>query len=99
MTAEERNDAYVTLHHEDIHFKDEESEKAFYNALAERKSEWTEHEALDYIITYVGTATFGKGRWFRQSDGTYYDRLFEDYVDLEEVAKRLVHTVWKREEE
>lgn len=59
----------------------------------------TEREALDYIITYVGSATFGKGRWFRQSDGTYYDRLFEDYVDLEEVAKRLVHTVWEREEE
>ena len=59
----------------------------------------TEREALDYIITYVGTATFGKERWFRQVDGTYYDRLFEDYVDLEEVAKRLVDTVWEREEE
>lgn len=35
----ERKDVYVTLHHDDIHFKDEESEKAFYNALAERKEE------------------------------------------------------------
>ena len=59
----------------------------------------TEREALDYIITYVGVSTFGNGRWFRQEDGTYYDRLFEDYVDLEEVAKRLVHTVWEREQE
>lgn len=35
----ERKDEYVTLHHDDIHFKDEESEKAFYDALAERKEE------------------------------------------------------------
>ena len=33
-----RKDAYVTLHHDDIHFKNEESEKAFYDAL-ERKEE------------------------------------------------------------
>ena len=67
--------------------------------MGRKERRMTEREALDYIITYVGTATFGKGRWFRQEDGTYYDRLFEDYVDLEEVAKRLVHTVWEREQE
>lgn len=59
----------------------------------------TDSEALEDIIKYIGSATFGKERWFKQKDGTYYDRLFEDYVDLEEVAKRLVNTVWEREEE
>lgn len=41
----ERKDEYVTLHHDDIHFKDEESEKAFYESLAERKAD----EHLLYI--------------------------------------------------
>lgn len=36
--AEEMEDVYVTLHHDDINFKDEESEKAFYEAL-EREEE------------------------------------------------------------
>lgn len=35
----ERKDVYVMLHYDDIHFKGEESEKAFYDALAERKEE------------------------------------------------------------
>lgn len=34
----EKKDVYVTLHHDDINFKDEESEKAFYSAL-EREEE------------------------------------------------------------
>lgn len=37
--AEERNDIYVTLHHEDIHFIDEDAERAFYESLTERKEE------------------------------------------------------------
>ena len=65
----------------------------------EEERRMTEREALDYIITYVGCATFGKGRWFRQEDGTYYDRLFEDYVDLGIVAYRVVETVRERDEE
>ena len=35
----QKKDEYVTLHHEDIHFINEESKKAFYDALAERKEE------------------------------------------------------------
>ena len=34
----EKEDVYVTLHHDDINFKDEESEKVFYSAL-EREEE------------------------------------------------------------
>lgn len=32
-----KKDTYVTLHHDDINFKDEESEKAFYDALERNK--------------------------------------------------------------
>lgn len=35
----ERKDKFVPLRHEDIHFNSEEDEKAFYEALAERKEE------------------------------------------------------------
>lgn len=35
----ERKDEYVTLHHDDIHFIDEDAERAFYESLAERKEE------------------------------------------------------------
>lgn len=35
----ERKDMYVTLHHEDIHFIDEDAEKIFYESLAEREEE------------------------------------------------------------
>lgn len=59
----------------------------------------TESEALEDIIKYVGSATFGKERWFKQENGIWYDRLFCDYVELDEVVKRLVLTVWEREEE
>ncbi len=30
---------YVTLHHEDIHFIDEDAERTFYESLAEGKEE------------------------------------------------------------
>lgn len=35
----EKEYEYVTLHHEDIHFIDEDAERAFYESLAEREEE------------------------------------------------------------
>lgn len=35
----ERKDGYVTLHHDDIHFIDEDAERAFYEALTERRND------------------------------------------------------------
>ena len=35
----ERKDAYVTLYHDDIHFVDEDAERAFYESLTEREEE------------------------------------------------------------
>lgn len=40
----ERKDEYVTLHHEDIHFIDEDAERAFYESLAERTRSFTDEE-------------------------------------------------------
>ena len=38
----ERKDEYVTLHHDDIHFIDEDAERAFYEALTERRKDETD---------------------------------------------------------
>ena len=35
----EKKDEYVTLYHEDIHFINEDAERAFYESLTERKEE------------------------------------------------------------
>lgn len=58
----------------------------------------SEHEALLYIISCVGTATYGKERWFPQEDGKWYDRKYCDYVMLDEIVDRLCSTVWESEE-
>ena len=37
-----KEDEYVILHHEDIHFIDEDAERAFYEALTERRNDETD---------------------------------------------------------
>lgn len=40
----ERKDEYVTLHHEDINFINDDAERAFYESLAERTRSFTDEE-------------------------------------------------------
>lgn len=44
----ERKEEYVTLHHDDIHFIDEDAERAFYESLAERTRSFTDEECEFY---------------------------------------------------
>lgn len=48
----------------------------------------TEIEALERIVTFLGSVTYGKERFFRQENGIWYDRDKGDYITLEQIVER-----------
>lgn len=49
----------------------------------------TEREMLSDLVRVIGTTTYGKERWFKQN-GCWYDRMFCDYIQDEELLTRLI---------
>lgn len=45
--------------------------------------------SLDEFIECMGVVLYGKGRFFRQDDGTWYDRDKCDYASTAEVLERI----------
>lgn len=48
----------------------------------------TEREALADIVMIIGSLTYGKERWFK-NNGCWYDRSKGDYIQNEELVKRI----------
>lgn len=45
--------------------------------------------SLDEFITCMGVVLYGKERFFRQDNGSWYDRHFSDYVSTAVVLERI----------
>lgn len=52
----------------------------------------TESEALADIVMIIGSLTYGKERWFK-NNGCWYDRSEGDYIQNEELVKRISETL------
>lgn len=52
----------------------------------------TEGEALADIVMIIGSLTYGKERWFK-NNGSWYDRSKGDYIQNEELVKRISETL------
>lgn len=50
-------------------------------------------ETLYDFIKELGSITYGKERFFRQDNGTWYDRKHADYITLDDVIRRIVDAV------
>lgn len=48
----------------------------------------TEREALANIVMIIGSLTYGKERWFK-NNGCWYDRSKGDYIQNEELVRRI----------
>ena len=48
----------------------------------------TEAEAFEIVVTFLGSVTYGKGRFYRQDNGIWYDRGKGDYITLEQLVER-----------
>ena len=48
----------------------------------------TEREAFADIVMIIGSLTYGKERWFKNNGG-WYDRKEGDYIQNEELVKRI----------
>ena len=48
----------------------------------------TEREAFADIVKIIGSLTYGKERWFK-NNGCWYDRSKCDYIQNEELVKRI----------
>lgn len=55
-------------------------------------SHMTEREALADIVMIIGSLTYGKERWFK-NNGCWYDRSNGDYIQNEELVKRISETL------
>ena len=55
--------------------------------LERKPTDWKEQ----YIglIQSIGSATYGKERWFIQDNEMWYDRKEADYIDINEMEKRV----------
>lgn len=53
-----------------------------------------QHE-YESLIRSIGSATYGKERWFLQDDGTWYDRKYGDYI----TTQTLENMIFKELEE
>jgi len=49
----------------------------------------SEYESL---IRTIGSATYGKERWFYQDNGIWYDRKEGDYIDFLTLERRIYET-------
>lgn len=47
------------------------------------------------VITELAAVDYGKERFFRQKDGTWYDRDGCDYISLEEMLTRAYESIAK----
>ena len=41
------------------------------------------------LVRIIGSATFGKERWFYQENGTWYDRKYGDYIGFLTLETRI----------
>ncbi len=56
------------------------------------------HNAITTLVRSIGTLTYGKMRWFEQSNGQWYDRDRGDYISLEEMTGRVIDAVREAED-
>ena len=45
--------------------------------------------SIDDFISSMGCILYGKERFFRQQNGTWYDRHYCDYASTTEILKRI----------
>lgn len=57
-----------------------------------------EDEYRDLVLG-IGTATYGKQRWFYQGDGMWYDREYCDYIATWELNNRITKEIEELENE
>ena len=51
------------------------------------------------LVRFIGSATFGKERWFLQDNGLWYDRLDSKEINIDELHKRIYDEILGEEHE
>lgn len=60
---------------------------------AERKeNRMSKAEALEELVRFIGSWTYGKERWFTQN-GVWYDRYDGKYIDTQELVARVIKAI------
>ena len=54
---------------------------------------------FDSLVRSIGSITYGKERWFRQSEDLWYDRLDGAYIDTDTLHKRIYEEIRLYDEE
>ena len=49
-------------------------------------------EALEELVRFIGSWTYGKERWFAQN-GVWYDRYDGKYIDTQELVARVIKAI------